>query len=66
MVHYLATHPGRVYTREQLIDRVIGLDAMVSDRNIDVHIRSVRQKLGPYRDLVETVRGVGYRFQDYR
>jgi two-component system phosphate regulon response regulator PhoB len=66
MAYFLATHPGRVYTREQLIDHVLGHDAMVSDRNIDVHIRSVRQKLGPYRDLVETVRGVGYRFQDYR
>ena len=66
MLHYLATHPGRVYSREQLNDRVIGQDVMVSDRNIDVHIRSVRQKLGAYRDLVETVRGVGYRFKDYR
>jgi len=66
MLHFLATHPGRVYTREQLIDRVIGRDAMVTDRNIDVHIRSVRQKMGKYRDLIETVRGVGYRFHDAR
>jgi len=37
---------------------------MVIDRNIDVHIRSVRRKLGPYRHLIETQRGVGYRFRD--
>jgi len=66
MLLYLVQHPGRVYSRDQLIDRAIGQDAIVSGRNIDVHIRSVRQKLGPYRDLVETVRGVGYRCRDYR
>jgi two-component system phosphate regulon response regulator PhoB len=66
MLYHLATHPGRVYTREQLIERVLGPDAVVTDRNIDVHIRSVRQKLGPHRDLIETVRGVGYRFRDSR
>ena len=37
---------------------------MVTDRNIDVHVRAIRQKLGAYRDLIETVRGVGYRFRD--
>ncbi|MEZ5964995.1 MAG: response regulator transcription factor [Planctomycetota bacterium] len=64
LLHFLATHPGRVFTRAHLLSRVIGEDAVVTDRNIDVHVRAVRQKLGPLRDLVETVRGVGYRFKD--
>jgi two-component system phosphate regulon response regulator PhoB len=64
LLHHLASHPGRVFTRDQLLDRVIGERAMVISRNIDVHVRSVRKKLGPYRDWVETIRGVGYRFRD--
>jgi two-component system phosphate regulon response regulator PhoB len=63
LLHLLASHPGRVFTRDQLLSRVIGGGAYVIDRNIDVHIRGVRKKLGPHRDLVETVRGVGYRFK---
>jgi phosphate regulon transcriptional regulator PhoB len=66
LLHYLATHPGRVFTREQLINRVIGDHAMVIDRNIDVHVRVLRKKLGSYSDRIETVRGVGYRFSDRR
>ncbi len=62
LLHLLASHPGRVFTRDQLLSRVIGEGAYVIDRNIDVHIRGVRKKLGSHRDLVETVRGVGYRF----
>ena len=46
------------------MSRIIGEDAYVIDRNIDVRIRSVRKKLGKHRDLIETIRGVGYRFQD--
>jgi len=64
LLHMLASHPGRVFTREQLLSRVIGESAFVVDRNIDVHIRGIRAKLGPHRELVETVRGVGYRFKD--
>lgn len=64
LLHQLATHPGRVFTREQLVPRVIGDGAVVIDRNIDVHVRAVRKKLGEHRDLLETVRGVGYRFRD--
>lgn len=64
LLHTLALHPGRVFTREQLINRAIGEDAYIIDRNIDVHIRSIRKKLGEQRDLIETVRSVGYRFVD--
>jgi DNA-binding response OmpR family regulator len=64
LLHYMARHPGRVFTRDQLLSSVIGDDVAVIDRNIDVHVRSVRKKLGSYRDLIETIRGVGYRFAD--
>jgi DNA-binding response OmpR family regulator len=66
LAHLLASHPGRVFTREQLLSRVIGEGAFVVDRNIDVHIRGIRAKLGEHRELIETVRGVGYRFKDAR
>ncbi len=64
LLHFLASHPGRVFPRAHLLSRVIGEDAIVTDRNIDVHVRSLRQKLGSEADLIETVRGVGYRFAD--
>ncbi len=64
LLHFLAAHPGRVFARDQLLSRVIGEHAVVIDRNIDVHIGSLRKKLGDYRELLETIRGVGYRFQD--
>ncbi len=63
LLHLLASHPGRVFTRDQLLSRVIGGGAYVIDRNIDVHVRAVRKKLGSESDLIETVRGVGYRFK---
>ena len=60
----LAERPGRVFKRDDLLSRVLGDDAIVIDRTIDVHIRSIRKKFGDHRDLIETVRGVGYRFKD--
>ena len=56
--------PGRVFHRAELIDAALGEDTMVMERTIDVHIRSLRRKMGKKADLVETVRGVGYRFRD--
>ena len=64
MLHLLASHPGRVFTRDLLVTRVIGDGAAVIDRNIDVHVRSIRKKLGEHRHLIDTIRGVGYRFRD--
>ena len=61
---FLASHPGRVFSRSDLLNRVIGETAIVLDRNIDVHVRAVRQKLGKCRDMIQTVRSVGYRFRD--
>ena len=59
----LLTSRGRVLTRNQLLDDVND-EAFIIDRNIDVHIASLRKKLGPDFDWIETVRGVGYRFKD--
>jgi DNA-binding response OmpR family regulator len=64
LLHFLASHPGRVFPRSHLLTRVIGEDAIVTDRNIDVHVRALRQKLGENGACIETVRGVGYRFSE--
>lgn len=55
---------GKVLTRNQLLDDVQNNDAFIVDRNIDVHIASLRKKLGPHFNLIETVRGVGYRLKE--
>jgi len=60
----LARAPGRVFTRSQILDQVRGRDYPVTDRSVDVQVLSIRKKLGASADLVETVRGVGYRFKD--
>jgi len=59
----LARQPGRPFGRNELMDRCRGEDANALERTIDVHVRSLRQKLGYRGDLIETVRGVGYRFR---
>lgn len=64
ILNCLAERPGRVFKRDDLLSRVLGDDAIVIDRTIDVHIRSIRKKFGDHRELIETVRGVGYRFKD--
>lgn len=64
LLHFLASHVGRAFTRDELLSRVIGEHATVTDRNIDVHVRMIRRKLGRHRELIETVRGVGYRFRE--
>jgi two-component system phosphate regulon response regulator PhoB len=60
----LIRQPGRVFHRTELIDAALGEDTMVMERTIDVHIRALRRKLGSQADVIETVRGVGYRFRD--
>jgi len=64
ILHQLASQPGRAFTREQLLNRVVGLGVVVVDRNIDVHIRAVRKKLGEYSRFIQTIRGIGYRLTD--
>jgi two-component system, OmpR family, alkaline phosphatase synthesis response regulator PhoP len=60
----LARRPGRVLTRNQLLDQALGQDNFVLDRTIDVHVSALRRKLGEAGRWVETVRGVGYRLKD--
>jgi two-component system phosphate regulon response regulator PhoB len=60
----LIRQPGRVFHRTELIDAALGEDTMVMERTIDVHIRALRRKLNKHADVIETVRGVGYRFRD--
>ena len=60
----LIRNPGRAFERSHLIDSALGGDSLVLERTIDVHIRSLRKKLGESADAIETVRGVGYRFKD--
>ncbi len=57
----LAKHPGRVYTREELVERLTDGEVVILDRNIDVHVSSIRKKLGDEHPVVLTVRGVGYK-----
>jgi len=61
LLHHLAEHPGRVFTRYQLVDAVRGVDCMVADRAVDGHVVGLRRKLGEHACYIETVRGVGYR-----
>ena len=66
LLETLMRDPGRAHGRNDLIDLALGEDTVVLERTIDVHIRALRKKLGESGNLIETVRGVGYRFQDQR
>ena len=62
LIHFLMKNEGRAFTRKELLPHVVGEGVQVIDRNIDVHVRNVRKKLGPCSSHIVTVRGVGYRF----
>jgi DNA-binding response OmpR family regulator len=64
LLRFLAANPGRVFTREQLVEKITAGESIVTDRNVDVHVSSLRKKLGPNEDTIVTVRGVGYKFKD--
>lgn len=64
LLHFLARHPGWVFTRYQIVNGVRGDDYMVTDRAVDVQITGLRKKLGRHSEYIETVRGVGYRFKE--
>lgn len=64
LLHFLAAHPGRVFSRHRLVQEAVGEDVYILERNIDVHVRAIRKKLGDENEFIETVRGVGYRFVD--
>src|SRR5690606_37798436 len=62
LLHFLATHPTRVFSREQLLSEVWGYDYFGGTRTVDVHVRRLRAKLGDQEQIIGTVRNVGYRF----
>jgi two-component system, OmpR family, alkaline phosphatase synthesis response regulator PhoP len=64
VLHLLARHPGWVFTRNQIIAAAQGADVSVTERAVDVHIVSLRRKLGTIGEAIETIRGVGYRLQE--
>ena len=64
MLWTLARQPGRAFTRNELLDCCRGEDANSMERTIDVHVRALRKKLEDHEDVIETVRGVGYRFRE--
>jgi two-component system alkaline phosphatase synthesis response regulator PhoP len=61
ILFYLASHAGKVISRETLLSRVWGSEVFVGDRTVDVHIRKIREKLGAHADMIETIKGVGYK-----
>jgi len=63
LLHFLASNPGKVMKRETLLKEIWGNDVYVIDRTIDVHIRKVREKLGNHSEIIETIKGVGYKFR---
>lgn len=62
LLYFLASHPGKVFSRQEILDEVWGQDVYVVDRTVDVHIRKIRQKIGS--KYIETVKGVGYRMKE--
>ncbi len=64
LMHFFMTHPDKVYSRTQLLDKVWGQNVYIEERTVDVHIRRLRKILGQHgrEDLIQTVRGFGYRF----
>ena len=63
LLRLFLAHPGMVFTREKLMEIIWGMDYLGETRTVDVHIRTLRQKLGERGDCIQTVRGVGYRWE---
>lgn len=63
VLYFFVNNPGRVFGRETLLKEIWGSDVYVVDRTVDVHMRKIREKLGKHSDLIETVKGVGYRLK---
>lgn len=63
LLRLFLSHPGLVFTRDQLLSDIWGMDYVSETRTVDMHIRTLRAKLGDYGKMIETVRGIGYRFE---
>ena len=66
LLETMICQPGRAFRRSELIDTALGTDTVVTERTIDVHVRALRKKMDESGSLIETVRGIGYRFSDGR
>ncbi|OQY71798.1 MAG: DNA-binding response regulator, partial [Ignavibacteriales bacterium UTCHB3] len=64
LLAFLADKPGTVFSREAILKNVWGKGVYVVERTIDVHVRRIRRKLGEHHELIETIKGVGYRFKE--
>lgn len=65
ILEFLSRSPGRVFTRDQILEKVWKDGKFIIDRAVDVHIRGLRKKMGRAEDYIETIRGVGYRFKEF-
>lgn len=63
ILYYLLSNPERVFNREMLLKEIWGQDVYVVDRTVDVHVRKIREKLGKYSEMIETIKGVGYKIK---
>ncbi len=66
ILYFLINNPDRVFNREFLLKEIWGSDVYVVDRTVDVHIRKIREKLGKHSDLIETIKGVGYKLKSVK
>ena len=64
LLRHLVRNAGRAFSRNELLDAVIAPDTIVVDRNVDVHVATLRKKLGDYGQYIETIRGLGYKFRE--
>ena len=64
LLHFLLSNRGKVLSRDVLLNQIWGENIFVVDRTVDVHVAKVREKLGPYSDFIETIKGLGYRFNN--
>jgi len=62
LLHLLSSKPGKVFTRQEIFNKIWGMDVIVGDRTIDVHIRKIREKIG--EDYIRTIKGIGYKFEE--
>lgn len=60
LIQLLVSRPGKVFTRQEIFNKIWGMDVIVGDRTIDVHIRKIREKIG--EDYIKTIKGIGYKF----
>jgi len=64
LLHFLVANRGRAFTRNELLNAVVGQEAIIIDRNVDVHVATLRKKLGGYGAHILTIRGLGYKFRE--